>query len=667
MSQQIQQNLSLEARDLIRYVTQIGLKKHKANKSSNFLIKCDENNILPTFTKLNTKTIQQAKLSKEQIIQLRKQKVKSEIQIQQERFETNNIKFESALKKLKKLIFSNRLLNTILRNINNNIEYIEKNNDIRRNKVLYQLIGEKNISVARINIYNETDIQIPQNIAEILKFGFDNAIGSTPKPVAMLTHFDTFFKHWQTYAKSQELDPLKIHEFRAHLFCHFSDLNKCFTDTSKNKELNIFLKNNPNIIICPVDKSKDLHIMYLEKYKLKLSDFFSDESKFEKLQTNPLDKNLENMRKLISTMKPFLNKNTIKKISALEKNKVGYGLIKRHKQNMPIRPIISSIGSLTSGIEEYLLKVIRPIAEECEFSVESTKAFKNHFLKTNTLFNDQLYEVCSFDAVQLYTSVNTHMVIKYVVDKIFKNRKKYFKEGYNIINDQHIIIPYPTKKVFKKFLEDTLLQYNCFSTLTGFYRQKDGLSMGSKLSPILSNIYCNLMEQQIIKKHIKLGNILTYCRYVDDTYVILKKGTKNVIINEINSFDPIFLKLTVEELENNNLVFLDTSIFIDETGKLQLKMYRKPNNSDVKINYKCAIMPKKYKLSSLSGDIFRCYHTTTTPEELEIALNNMTNLYLKNEFPKNLIRNKILEIKNRNFTSKSNKKEREEEISKSRS
>ena len=170
------------------------------------------------------------------------------------------------------------------------------------------------------------------------------------------------------------------------------------------------------------------------------------------------------------------------------------------------------------------------------------------------------------------------------------------------------------------------------------------------------------MEQKIIKKHIKIGNILTYCRYVDDTYIILKKGTKNNIINEINSFDPIFLKLTVEELENNNLVFLDTSIFIDINGKLQLKMYRKPNNSDVKINYKCAIMPKKYKLSSLSGDIFRCFYTTTTPEELDIALHNMADLYRKNEFPKNLINNKIMEIKNRNFTSNSNKKEREEEI-----
>ena len=662
MSQSILQNLSLETRDLFRYVTQIAQKKHKSDESINFLTKCSENHILPNFTKLNAKTIKQAKLSKDKIIQLRKEKVTNEIQIQRERFEINSIKFDAAYKKLQTMIYSKRILGSILNTINNNITHMEKLNDNRRNKILHQLINDKNFAVATINIFNDTQLTLPQNICEILKFGFDHAIGSTPKPVTMLTNFDTFFKHWETYAKTQELDPLKIHEFRAHLYCHFSDLSKCFTDTRKTKELTIFLKNNPNIIICPVDKSKDLHIMYLDEYKNKLLTFFSDENKFEKLSKNPLEKNLENLRKLISTMKPFLNKSTIRKIGALEKNKVGYGIIKRHKQNMPVRPIISSIGSLTCGIEEYLLKVISPLAAECQYAVESTKAFKAHFLKSNTKFDENLHEVLSFDAIQLYTSVNTHLVIKYIVDKIFKNRSKYFKEGYNIVDDQKILIPYPTKKIFKQFLEDTLLKYNCFSTLNGYYKQKNGLSMGSKLSPILSNIYCNLMEQEIIKKHEKNGNIESYCRFVDDIYLVVRKGTKNDILNDMNSFDPLFLKLTIQEIENNSLVFLDTSIFIDNNGKLQLKMYRKPNNSDVKINYKCAIMPKKYKLSSLSGDIFRCFYTTTTPEELEIALNNMSNLYINNNYPKNLIKNKIMEIRNRNFTSNANKKEREKEI-----
>ena len=61
-------------------------------------------------------------------------------------------------------------------------------------------MSENNINIARINIFNETDIEIPRNISEILKFGFDNAIGSTPKPVAMRTHFDTFCNFQFFYA-----------------------------------------------------------------------------------------------------------------------------------------------------------------------------------------------------------------------------------------------------------------------------------------------------------------------------------------------------------------------------------------------------------------------------------------------------------------------------------
>ena len=423
-----------------------------------------------------------------------------------------------------------------------------------------------------------------------------------------------------------------------------------------------------------VDKTKDLQIMYLAQYTKKLSDFFSDETKFESLSTDPLDKNIIECRKLITSMKPYLNNINFRKISALERTKVGYGLIKRHKTGMPIRPIISSIGSLTCGIEEYLLKLLKPLEQECTYSINSTKMFKEKFLKSRNKFNNLTHQILSFDAIQLYTRVNVDKVVNYVVDKIYKNKQKFFKEGNKILIENRNKrgkgkgtekkIPYPPKAIFKKFLTDTLLKYNCFNTLSGFYRQKSGLSMGSKLSPLLSNIYCNLMEQEIIKKHQQNGNIIAYHRYVDDIYLIILKGSKNEIIQDMNNYDPLFLNFTLEEIENNKLVFLDTSIFIDNNGVPQLRMYRKLTNSDVKINFKSSIMSKKHKISSLCGDIFRCFYTTVTPDELDKALINMKNLYLKNQYPVKLIDSKIFEIRNRNFTSKSNKLERTEEIQK---
>ena len=130
----------------------------------------------------------------------------------------------------------------------------------------------------------------------------------------------------------------------------------------------------------------------------------------------------------------------------------------------------------------------------------------------------------------------------------------------------------------------------------------------------------------------------------------------------MNNFDPSYLKLTLKNLQNNKLVYLDTSISIDTNGIPHIKMYRKPTNSDVKINFKSSVMSKKHKISSLCGDIFRCFYCTSTPHELDIALKNLKELYLKNEYPINLINSKMTEIRNRNFTSKTNKTERTEEI-----
>ena len=88
----------------------------------------------------------------------------------------------------------------------------------------------------------------------------------------------------------------------------------------------------------------------------------------------------------------------------------------------------------------------------------------------------------------------------------------------------------------------------------------------------------------------------------------------------MNEFDPTFLKFTIERMSNNSLVFLDTSIYIDSAGILQLKKYKKPSASEVVLNFSKSITPTKYKISTLVGEIYRCNNTTTTEKDLNFAL-----------------------------------------------
>ena len=73
------------------------------------------------------------------------------------------------------------------------------------------------------------------------------------------------------------------------------------------------------------------------------------------------------------------------------------------------------------------------------------------------------------------------------------------------------------------------------------------------------------------------------------------------------------------------------------------------------MNYKQAVAPLQYKRSCLIGEIYRAYNCTTNEQTLNLALKNLQEIFVLNQYPKNLIKNKICEIKNRNFGPNSNK------------
>ena len=101
-------------------------------------------------------------------------------------------------------------------------------------------------------------------------------------------------------------------------------------------------------------------------------------------------------------------------------------------------------------------------------------------------------------------------------------------------------------------------------------------------------------------------------RYVDDIFLCIKKNNYQNLLNEMNNFDKRYLNFTVEKMSENRLVFLDTQIYLDDNNIFQFRKYRKPSSSDFLVDFKSSVMPKKYKISTLKGEIHRCCHTNTT-------------------------------------------------------
>ena len=225
-------------------------------------------------------------------------------------------------------------------------------------------------------------------------------------------------------------------------------------------------------------------------------------------------------------MERYVTKSDFNKIMPLDSVKKSYGTVKAHKPGMPLRPICSSINSVSSGAEKYILKILKPIEKLFEFTINSTKNFQKYFLENRHKFDPSVHEIISIDCVSLYTSVNVNMVIKELITEIYKSPEKYFEFGEDDLSNFGVKPRIPTSLVFKNFLFQILLKFNYFSTVAGHYKQKDGLSMGSSISPLLANFYVSLMEKKIVKKEINKGNIIAYCRYVDDGFCIIRKDKK---------------------------------------------------------------------------------------------------------------------------------------------
>ena len=88
------------------------------------------------------------------------------------------------------------------------------------------------------------------------------------------------------------------------------------------------------------------------------------------------------------------------------------------------------------------------------------------------------------------------------------------------------------------------------------YELYGGVSMGTSLEPVLVNIILTEFENVIVKPLIETSVLKFYCKYVDDTLVMIKKDKIQHVLNSFNSFDKR-LRFTVDTFEDGNIHFLD--------------------------------------------------------------------------------------------------------------
>ena len=626
-------------------------KIHRAQKSLEFLNNCKTRGILPKFTEVSRTVLKEVNWSSTTIRNKRLEKLDLAISEQEDRISRNKTKFQNILNS-----FFHSLpkfhVSKIVYSCFNFVQKREFRIDRNRRAKFEKLSSYRSPKFENIVITNLSDIEIPNEILKILRFGSEISVGGKPDEFRILLELEKLMSKWMSHATNVGVSEVDRFIAKGDFIHSFKLLKKCYGSKTDSKILSKFLNSNPNIVLVKVDKSKNLVFLNRNEYDEKLENEFPC-GKYLKLDKNPLDKDLAKFQKVIRTMEPFISNSDYAKLKPIPALKSAYGLLKMHKKvPYPVRPIVSSLNSLVSGAEDFILPILEKFLPECKYSVESTKSFTSYFMSNRAKFYLPRSQILSFDVSKLFPSVDLDMVIKHVIQTIYKSPKNYFDP---FVRENGRMVT-PPKYVFEPFLKSVLTEFTAFKTCSSFYRQINGCSMGSKLSPLLSNIFLSLIEKNLVDPLLQNGKLISYKRYVDDCFLVIRNR---------DDIDEIFaafnnchkdLKFTKDLPIDGVLNFLDTSIYFDKNShKYEIKQFSKKIKSNVIQNYKHSVSPQSYKNGTLIGEIYRVKYCSSNNENLEKSLKDLEEKFVANGYPRKLVKSKIIEVRERGFK----KKERE--------
>ena len=270
-------------------------------------------------------------------------------------------------------------------------------------------------------------------------------------------------------------------------------------------------------------------------------------------------------------------------------------------------------------------------------SIELTKQLKNVHLSPNSKF-------ISLDIKDMFTNIPV-------------------EETINIIQQQLTVLDKDKNLIEQlvKVLRISLKQ-NYFSYNQEIYIQRDGLPMGSPLSPIISEIFLQQLELQHIEQIKQQFNIIFYGRYVDDIFIIYDDTLDNSdkITEHFNNLHPK-LKFTLEKENKNSLNFLDLTIKRIKYHNniiFNFNIYRKPTTSELSINFN-SFHPNNHKWANFHYLLNRLNNIPLSKNNYNREFRVILYIAKCNNFPINKVislNNKIkVKLNNKKFTTLYNK------------
>ena len=374
------------------------------------------------------------------------------------------------------------------------------------------------------------------------------------------------------YRTAIEMDvAIKGHSFHSEVRCDcFEFLRKerrnlqQYPDHSHNTEEQNTLRHikkkleEENIDILKADKNAGLVAMHRNEYIQKMTAFIQENS-FEELNRSPLYRMTTTTRQLIKNKGETLKKFNSRQLPLIDK-KLGlpnmYGLVKLHKVDKPMRPIVTFFNTPTNRISKIMANFLSMHAPTPQYTIKNSTDLTERLRIVST----EGIRLVSFDVSSLYTNTP----VPYTLD-ILRDRLSFSDLSDNDCEEAIEILQH-------------ILDNNYFSFNEKHYIMKNGLPMGAPISCILADTFMDHVEKEHVLSDTnpyrqQIGN---WYRYVDDV-LCLWRGS----LDELQDFGTYLngilpsLNFTTELEQNQRINFLDLTI--DRSAPVfKFAIYRKP-------------------------------------------------------------------------------------------
>ncbi|XP_069970997.1 uncharacterized protein [Penaeus vannamei] len=504
--------------------------------------------------------------------------------------------------------------------INGNVENkLRKVDSVHSKKLLHLGIDIKKKVDKNKVIFNFSNIILTEEQKDVLSYGLDYCI---PQTKLAFHKFYLYFeklcstiKNCDIYNNNFNNVANNITTIANNTFIKFSHQRKQTRDSDAFLSPLHTLKNDNSIVITKPDKGRGVVIVNKCDYKQKLMDILNDQTKFKRISTEISTHLLyleDKLNRLLRTIKSSISLNTYNSLlSSGSRPGVLYGLPKVHKPNIPLRPIISSIGTFNYNAAKFLVPVISPLTTN-HYTIDNSTAFAKEITSLNY---QNPVTMASFDVESLFTNVPLHETTELIV---------------NNLNISHLDKFGLDKVHFRKLLEITA-HHSVFCFDDCLYTQTDGVAMGSPLGPSYANAFLCHHEQDWLEQCPLEFKPLHYRRYIDDTFLLFKHPSHvNLFLDYLNSKHPS-IKFTCEIQKDNQLPFLDT-IVTNNNGNFHTSIYRKPTFTGLGLHF-LSFTPYIYKINSVKTLITRAYNVCSNWAAFHIEMSFLKNFFLTNGYP----------------------------------